>query len=377
MTDYTIAPPNGSAWSTQSLNAAKDGRAHDLSFLMEGAAGAGNVFKQVRAGVFPGPPVAGSSNTPGVFAIAPSGGMTFSVQPGSAVVERSTLVYPYDVQSTAVGSGACTNGDPSQTRVDRLDLQVLDGALGDNGGVTKISVKVTAGTPGSGIAAAPINSIPLGFWTIPATTTTLTTGMWTPTWKSAAVRGSARVLGPGDALSDPGFMPAEERWRFHSTYGWLQDVWDSAAGLWRGIQTIVLPQPTQTGSGSLANGGVATISSQLLADPGWPFYVEAYGVVDFGATLQGTVCQVGLQLDSTTFGTNRFGFSQSPAVTANQSFDLASPVFGNSRGLGAQTGGAHTLYLLAKNVAGTGGAAGMTIYTNFYTLAIKLIPALV
>lgn len=378
MTDYTIAPPNGSAWSTQSLNAAKDGRAHDLSFLAEGASGAGNVFKQVRPGIFPGPPMAGSSNIPGAFAVTPTGGMTFSVQPGAGAVERSTLAYPYDIQSTAIGSCATTNGDPSQTRVDRVDLQMLDGALGDNGGVTKPNVKVTAGTPGSGIAAPPINSTQVGFWTIPAGTTTLTAGMWTDTRKSTAVRGGVRVLMPGDVLTDPGFNVAERRMRFHSTYGWLEDFWDAANAVWRGTQVLVLPQSAQVASGTLANAATVTISSTAIADPGWPFYVRGYGLVDFGAPVQSTVLQVGLQIDSAVFGTNRFAFDQEPAVAANASFDLGSAVEGNCRtALGAQTGGSHTVYLVAKNAQGPGGAATITIYTNFYAFNLELIPALV
>lgn len=384
MTDYTIASPNGGTWTIQSTNSATVGRYHDLAFLMEGAAGTANGFKQARAGILVGPSIASPpSNVPGGFAVAPTSGLGFSIQPGAAVVERSTLVGPYVVDSTAVGAAAVSTADPSQTRIDSVDVQVLDGVLGDNGGVSRTSVKVTAGTPGGGLPAAPANSVHLGSWSVPAGCTSLAaTGVWTPTWKSTCLRGGTRVLGPGDALADPGFVVGEERLRFHSTYGWLKDFWDPAAnagaGVWRGTQELLLPQPAQTGSGSLANGATATISSVVLTDPGWPYYVEAEGVVDFGASLQGTLCQVSLQIDSATAGTGRFGFDEEPAVTANINFDLGASASGNTRAsaVGALTG-SHTVYILAKNVAGTGGAASVMVYTNFYTFAVKILPALV
>lgn len=378
MTDYTITSPNGGTWTIQSTNSASVGRYHDLGFLMEGASGAANVFKQCRAGILSGPPVAASSNIPGAFAVAPTGGLNWSVQPGAAVVERGTLSGTYGVQSTAVGTGAVGTADPSLTRVDRLDLQTLDGALGDNGGVSKTSVKVTAGTPGSGIAGAPTNSDQVGFWTIPATTTTLTAGMWTDTRKSAAVRGSTRILLPGDALSDPGFNVGERRMRFHSTYGWMEDFWDAANAVWRGTQVLVLPQPAQTGSGSLATAATATIASVALSDPGWPYYVAAYGCVDFGAAVQGTVCQAALQIDSGVMGTNRFAFNQQAAVAGNISYDLGSECDGNTRaGLAGPLSGGHNVFLIAKNVSGPSGVSAMTIYSNFFAFTLELIPALV
>ena len=379
MTDYTIASPNGGTWTIQSTNSATVGRYHDLGFLMEGAAGVGNVFKQCRSGVLVGPPVAASSNIPGAFAVAAGAGLNFTIQPGNAVVERSTLVGAYGVESTAIGTGAVGTADPSQTRVDRLDVRVLDGALGDNGGVSLTAVKVTAGTPGAGLPAAPTNSIPLGSWSIPAGTTSLAaTATWSPGRKSAAVRGASRVLLEADALSDPGFMVGERRMRFSATYGWLEDFWDAANAVWRGTQVLLLPQSAQVASGSLGNGVSVTISSTAIADPGWPFYVQAYGLVDFGSAVQATVLQVGLQLDSAVFGTNRFAFDQEPAVAANAAFDLGSAVEGNCRtALGAQTGGTHTVYLVAKNSQGPSGAATITIYTNFYAFIIELIPALV
>ncbi len=380
MTDYTITSPNGGTWGDQSANSPTIGRYHDLGFLAEGAAGAANVFKQARPGILSGPPVAASSNIPGAFAIAPTSGLNFSVQPGAALLERNTLSGVYPVHSTAIGTGAVGTADPSQTRIDLVTLDHFDGALGDNSSTTLTRVHVKAGTPGGGVPGVDVTAgarTILGWWTIPATTTTLTSGMWTDARKSAAVRGATRVLLPGDALADPGFMVAERRMRFNTTYGWMEDFWDSAASLWRGTQILTVAQPAQVASGTLANGTSVTVSSTPIPDPGWPYYVDAEGLVDFASGTQGTVLQVGLQVDSATFGTNRFAFDQEPAVAANINFDLGSGVAGNSRwAFGALPSGAHTIYLIAKNSQGPSGAANITIYSNFYTFAIKVIPAL-
>jgi hypothetical protein len=378
-TDYTIASTsgNGGTWSIQQTDTSSVVRYLLLALVDEGLAGSGNVFKQCRPGVFPGPSNAASSNQVGAFFVAPTSGLGFTVQPGAAVVERGTLVGPYLVVSTAAGTCAVSTADPSQTRVDRVDLQVFDGALGDNGSVSLTRIHITTGTPGAGLPAAPIDSIPIGSWSIPAGTTTLTTGMWTDSRKSTAVRGATRVLLPGDALTDPGFNVGEKRLRFHTTYGWLEDIWDASTSTWRGTQVIILPQSAQVASGSLANNVAVMVSSTAIADPGFPYYVEAEGLVDFASGTQGTVLQVTLQVDSSTFGTNKFAFDQEPAVAANISFDLGSGASGNSRVFGGLPAGLHTVYLMAQNKQGPGGPASITIYTNFYTFAIKIIPALV
>lgn len=236
MTDYTITAPNGGTWTDQLANTATVGRYHDLGFIAEGAAGAANVFKQARPGILPGPPVAAASKVPGAFAVAPTSGLNFGIQPGAAILERNTLSGLYHVQSTAVGTGAVGTADPSQTRIDLVTLDHFDGALGDNSSTTLTRVHVKAGAPGGGVPTIDVTPGArqiLGWWTIPALTTTLTSGMWTDARKSAAVRGAVRVLLPGDALSDPGFDIGELRdTSVISTQGTL-DWWDAVNSAWR------------------------------------------------------------------------------------------------------------------------------------------------
>lgn len=367
MTDYTIASPNGGTWTIQSTNSATVGRYHDLALLMEGASGSGNVFKQSRPGILVGPPSASSTNIPAAFAIAPTSGLGFNIQPGAGIVERSTLVGSYTVESTATGTGAVGTADPSQTRVDRVDLQVLDGSLGDNGGTSKTSVKVTAGTPGGGTPAAPSNSVPLGIWTIPATTTTLTSGMWTDTRKSAGIRGCTRVMLPGDALADTGFMIGEERRRFHSTYGWLTDVWDASTATWRGQQRLAL-SAVPSGNIACTLNTWNTVATVSITDPGWPYLLEVSANTYYSAGANNIPNAV-ISLDSTS-GPGLCGTLN----TVSNAADYVLVISPHADPGGTTRTGAHTIRLLVdSSVSGTCFATIAALGPSTW-LKVDLIP---
>lgn len=241
MSDFTIAPPNGGTWTIQSANTAKVGRYHDLGSFMEGASGSGNVFSKARSGILAGPPGASGTQSPGAFAVSPTTGLSWQAQPGSLLMERSSLVGPYRVDMTSVATGSVGTADPSQVRVDRLDIQNFDGALGDNGGTSLTRIHVTPGTPGTGVPAQPAGTVQLGWWTIPANTVTLTSGMWTPARKSAALRGATRFMLEGDSLSDPGFMSGELRDTSLFSVaagGGTIDRWNAASATWETVTVL-------------------------------------------------------------------------------------------------------------------------------------------
>lgn len=235
LTNYvvgTTAHPGGT-WTIESTNTAQVGRYHDLAGLLEGSST--STFTTSRPGCFPGPADNGTE-IPSCFAQAAAGGLSVSMRAGGAVIERGTLVGPYIVVSESVATVTLATADATNPRIDRVDLQVLDGILGDNGGVSQTAFVVTTGTAaGSPVApAAPANSIPITQIHLPANTTTITAGMIFDVRKSAGVRGGIRVLLPGDLLTDVGFGSGE--WRDTSAVPgavdridrWRQDtqVWE-------------------------------------------------------------------------------------------------------------------------------------------------------
>lgn len=209
--NFTITNANGGTSSIQNTNTSTVYRYQNLSWLDEGATGA-NQLTTSRPGVL----TAGAltAEMPNALAVSASGsGLVANIAPGAAVVERTTPAGPYTVQLRAVGAVTLTAAHATLGRVDRIDLQVFDGALGDNGGVSLTRLVVTDGTASASpvAAAAPSNSIPLATVLLPAATTLLTSGMLTDVRKSAGVRGGVRMLLPGDALADVGFMSGELR----------------------------------------------------------------------------------------------------------------------------------------------------------------------
>lgn len=233
----------GGTWTIENTNTAMIGRYHDLATLLEGAAGT-NEYTTARAGCLPGAADSGS-NVPSCFAAAPTSGLSMSIRRGAAVVERNTLVGSYIVVVQASGTVTLTTADATNPRIDRVDLQVLDGVLGDNGGTSLTQYIVTTGTAAGSpaVPAAPANSIPICQVLLPANTLTITSGMITDTRKSASVRGAVRVMLPGDSLSDPGFAPGELR-NTTAISGAVPriDQWNHASATWVRIIDLLGPQ---------------------------------------------------------------------------------------------------------------------------------------
>lgn len=378
LTNYTITSPNGGTWTIQSTNTASVGRYHDLSTLSEGSS---TNLSKARPGVLCAAAPAASS-VPSALQLAVTGsGLNLSVQPGAAVVERGTLVGCYEVNSTTSGTVTLGTADATNPRIDRVDLQVLDGSLGDNGGVSLTRFVVTQGTASGTpvLPTAPSNSVPQGQVLIPANTITLTSGMLTDTRKSAAVRGGLRPLLPGDALTDPGFVTCEERIHYNATYGmWLRDFWDSVGATWRGTQEILFAQPAQTVFGTLAAGATVTMGSIAISDPGFPYHIRASAGYDWASATALIPLVALLQVDSATYLTNMFGQGETCNAAANLNADVMSIVpTSNTRGIQpAGYTGAHTVYFLAHNTS----SAAATIYDRThggvgYTFTVELVPA--
>lgn len=360
----TSAQPGGT-WTIQSTNTASVGRFHDLAFLAEAVSS----FTQARPGVLSGFANAGAT-VAASFAFTPTGsGLNLFVFAGSAVVERTSHAGPYTVVLDSTATVTFATADPTNSRIDRVDLQVLDGALGDNGGTSQTALVVTtgvaSGTPT--VPAAPANSIPICQVLLPATTTTLTSGMVTDTRKSAALRGATRLLLPGDSLSDPGYMAGETRLRYHATYGWLEDYWDPVASLWRGTQVIPgLAATWGNGTSNITLSGAPafnTIASVAVADPGWPYKLRVSAKVRANyasswSTWTPPFATVRVGLDSTSDASIAVNNTWAPPVATASAYWGAVP----STATGKLTG-AHTVYLSMEGQGG-GGAATVS-YANW------------
>lgn len=244
--NFSITNANGGTSSIQNTNTSTVYRYQNLAELQEGDVGA-NQLTTSRPGVLSaGALTAEMPNA--MFVTASGSGLVANIAPGAAAVERTTKTGPYTVQLRAVGAVTLTAAHATLGRVDRIDLQVLDGALGDNGGTSLTRIIVTDGTAAASpvAAAAPSNSIPLATILLPAATTLLTNGMITDKRKSAGVRGGIRMLLPGDALTDVGYMSGELR-DTSAKVGVSGirtiDRWDANSAVWQTLQILGSPRP--------------------------------------------------------------------------------------------------------------------------------------
>lgn len=275
----------GGTHTIQTQDSAQRVRLYDLAFLTEGALGTSE-FTTSRPGILAGPPDS-PGFPPASMAFAVNGGLNIGIRPGAAVVERSTLVGSYVVAAYSSGQVTLATADPTNPRIDRVDLQVLDGALGDNGGTSKtwyvVTTGVASGSPA--VPAAPANSIPLYQILLPANTTTLTAGMFTDKRRSAGLRGANRYMFPGDSLSDPGYLAGETRMRLLSGYAGtpvVTDYWGSD-GAWHG-QGHELPilGTWQNGTNDINAGTTETLLYLItIPDPGYAYYLKANINVEF------------------------------------------------------------------------------------------------
>lgn len=269
-----ITNSNGTVWSFAKGDTPSDSalgaRFHDLAWLIEGGPGGTTQFAAARPGVFSiSPATNGGGYAAGLFCMATGSGLQVQVLAGAGVIERGTFsgaswstftlagTYGYVV---ALKSNLTFTADAanslSGTRIDRIDLVIADGpGQGDNGGVSFGQVRYQAGTVGSGTAPnAPANSIPLGYITFPAgTTTVLTSGMFTDLRRSTGLRGAVRMLLPGDALADAGVCAGELRdTSVVQTPGTL-DRWNNVSAAWETVSIL--------GAGSAAAKYTAAINA--------------------------------------------------------------------------------------------------------------------
>jgi hypothetical protein len=240
-----------------------------------------------------------------------------------------------------------------------------DTAVGAPWGVVNGSPNATPTLP-----AIPANAIALARVRRPAGVDAISSSDITDLRQSTSLAGATRFLLPGDSLTAAGLVPGDKRARLTNNSLFptiLTDIWDGAK--WRGTQEIVLPKPGQAGSGALAAAATMAVSSVAIPDPGWPYYIEASGAIEWQRTgtppSTGVHCQ--MTYDSTTISTNIISAGYEVFVIS-----AAGQMTRSGAGRSPVLTGAHTVYMLANN----GGTVSTSILANtLYQFNAKLIPA--
>jgi hypothetical protein len=129
--------------------------------------------------------------------VSAGGGMSVSVQPGSFVVPNSASPASGGYAATLPQSANLTvqTADPSNPRIDIVVAYVSDAGTSSSFGAIEIITGTAAGSPSA--PAAPANSITLAQISVPALTTTITTGLITGTRPFTTATGGILVAAPG------------------------------------------------------------------------------------------------------------------------------------------------------------------------------------
>lgn len=353
------------AWTLQSQDTATVGRLHDAAFLPSINAAPNT---QVRPGVIPTVGT-GANAVPIDLFVAQSNTPAMSVQvfPGNFVVSNSTRGLPYvGGLSGATGNITLTVATANATnpRIDLVYAQVIDTVATDTGTSSSVIGIVTGTASGSpAVPPLPTNGvcIPLAQVAVAANATTIVSANITDVRKSSGP--SPRFLLGGDALSDPGFRYGELRQRLLSTYttgqtgavsSLLTEYWGFDSR-WHGMNRFNIPQPTQTGSGTLAAGALAVIGTFTIPDPGFPYHIRAGGSVGWTSFATAGIGDRGLflfaQVDSSAANTNIItqGFAGNYTTLTTTQYATETPGAGNSSKLvAAGYTGSHVVNLTAS-----------------------------
>lgn len=374
------------SWTLQNLNTAPVGRLHDGAFLQQVAT---TPNTQVRPGVIPTVGTGANSVPIDLFVSQlTSPAMSVQVQPGNWVATNASNRGPYVAGAVGITTLTVTTANPSNPRLDLVYAQVIDTAASDTGTSSSIIGIVTGTASGSPVLPAlPTNGvcISLGQVAVAAGATSITNSNITDLRKSTAVGRGPRFLLPGDSLTDPGFCYGEQRQRFLSSYTTgttgavatvVTDYWGFDSR-WHGSNRLIVPQPTQTGSGTISTGSNAVISSFTIPDPGFPYHVKASGSIAWTNVSSAGIGAMGVflyaQLDTTTPNTNIVtqGFMGNYTASAGTT-NFTDCAEGNSSKLTpAGYTGSHTLNLCAST---TGSACSVATGLQ-YQFSIEIVPA--
>lgn len=223
---------------------------------------------------------AGASGFNSLFVHAPSvpSGLSFVVEPGSAIVGSSGSSGGYLVNSKTALTLVLDPANASNPRIDLVYLQVSD--ILSSAASTLVQIAVVTGTPGSSptapalpTATTGVQYLALGTIRVPAAATNLTGATFSDLRVGTSVNGFPRPILGADLLTAAGSVPGELRVRQHTNYGTLVDRY-GYDGAWHGTQSLDAPQATFTGATGSPLGTETHIGTITIPDPGWNYWVD-------------------------------------------------------------------------------------------------------
>ncbi|ALG06856.1 hypothetical protein [Kibdelosporangium phytohabitans] len=365
---------------TQGRNNAKDIRQGLVNVL---AAPNGGAYTR-RAGVLPT-----TYNNSGKYwsdlRVAGQGSPSTSITLGAGqmVLPRTGQGY-YLLSLTQDLTVALANADGANPRWDRLCLKGYDKEAFPGDAVHGPYLVAVYGDPAGSpsLPAIPTDSIEIarilraagspgdliGSGTAPITDMRVGTAMY----------GTPRVLLPGDALANAGGYHGEMRLRDENFVAAglpaksLVDRWSAVTSQWHGTTQLLLPQPSQTGFGSLGAGVTATIAQVTIPWPGWPYkvVVRAAQLGFFHASSVGLAAEVQVRVDSTTYATSGYvAWAKNTNAVGNVEAMVSTPG-GSSAAI--TDGNSHVVSMICKN---SSPGTPFTIQTgSFYAYELSIHP---
>jgi hypothetical protein len=232
---------------------------------------------------------------------------TVLVRPGAFVCERAGQG-PYIGWTESASTVTPPTADVSNPRIDVVFAHVRDIASISTDPSTGPVLDVLQGTP----AASPVapTALPDGASALaqlyrPANDSTITSARITDVRRSSGLWGAVRVLLAGDAISDPGKVRGELRFRAAAgSLPALVDYWDGTQ--WRGTMSFVVTDtyPGTPDSASLVYGTVSSstaIVTTTIPDPGWPYRLVANTHLRLNAVTNGITASIYINVNNGPF----------------------------------------------------------------------------
>lgn len=176
---------------------------------------------------------------------------------------------------------------------------------------------------------------------------------------------------PYPAISDPPNGPAQISALASGVDSTILAVYNTLATAMDTKRHKVLPEPAQTGTGTLASGATLTLASIAIADPGWPYRITTSGAILWSLGASATVpASVGLEVraDVNAWSDTLYLSKGIHPVFIASNFSL--PAGCPTRTPPTVYTGPHTLYLIAKNLAGGPAVLG----TDGYAFHVAITP---